>query len=237
MALTPRTFQNVQADVPLQDLRARTPINQALQYLADISAEIDTEIAAEIAAAIALLKATANTWTAAQTVSLTTAGNVFAVLSTDAGAAPVGIEGYKNSATPAANDQVFILEGYGEDSAGNKQLYGAVDVSIADTTSTTERGQVRLLPVVAGASVAALGASDGVIVGSPTGTFKGIGTLNLDNGLYKDGTQVVSDRRTGWSATTGTELRTNFGDASLSDTSQALRALIVDLKAHGLIGS
>lgn len=49
--------------------------------------------------------------------------------------------------------------------------------------------------------------------------------------------QVVAGRRTGWSATTGTEIRTNFGDASLSDTSQALRALIVDLKAHGLIGA
>ncbi len=58
------------------------------------------------------------------------------------------------------------------------------------------------------------------------------------SGVYSvDGSQVLSNRRTGWAATTGTELRTNFGDASLSDTSQVLRALIVDLKAHMMIGA
>lgn len=55
----------------------------------------------------------------------------------------------------------------------------------------------------------------------------------LDTG----GDQVITTRQTGWSTTTGTEIRTNFADASLSDTSQALRALIVDLKAHGVIGT
>lgn len=65
------------------------------------------------------------------------------------------------------------------------------------------------------------------------GTF-----VNLSGTSFRiASTQVVGARRTGWSATTGTELRTNFGDASVADTSQALRALIVDLKAHGLIGA
>lgn len=64
-----------------------------------------------------------------------------------------------------------------------------------------------------------------------------IGTVNTSEHYLVDSTQVVINRQTGWSATTGTELRTNFGDASLSDTSQALRALIVNLKTHGLIGT
>jgi len=66
------------------------------------------------------------------------------------------------------------------------------------------------------------------------------GGLNLSNAsadLQIASTQVVTARQTGWSATTGSELRTNFGDASLADTSQALRALIVNLKTHGLIGT
>lgn len=54
MVVATRTFQNVQANVPLQDLKARTPINQALQYLSGtLQADIDTEIAAQLAAFIA----------------------------------------------------------------------------------------------------------------------------------------------------------------------------------------
>ncbi len=62
---------------------------------------------------------------------------------------------------------------------------------------------------------------------------------NLSSGkvLKVNGTQVLTARQTGWAATTGTLLRTDFGDASLSDTSQALRALITDLKTHGVIGA
>jgi len=63
------------------------------------------------------------------------------------------------------------------------------------------------------------------------------GVLSIGGVLNVSAVQVVSTRRTGWSATTGSEIRTNFGDASLTDTSQALRALVVDLKAHGLIGA
>lgn len=62
---------------------------------------------------------------------------------------------------------------------------------------------------------------------------------NLPSGKYLAvaDVQVTTARQTGWAATTGTLIRTNFGDASLSDTSQALRALITDLKTHGLIGA
>jgi hypothetical protein len=64
---------------------------------------------------------------------------------------------------------------------------------------------------------------------------------NIDNaGVYKVlTTQVVSARQAGWSASTGTSLRTGFdtATATTSQIAQTLKALIDDLTTHGLIGS
>lgn len=70
-----------------------------------------------------------------------------------------------------------------------------------------------------------------------SGIVHAVQDINTSGSFKVDGTQVLTNRQTGWSATTGTLLRTNFGDASISDTSQALRALITDLKSHGSIGA
>jgi len=82
--------------------------------------------------------------------------------------------------------------------------------------------------------------------------------LNLETGvvLKAAGTQVVSTRRTGWSAWTGTASRLSYGshlsqtisnpptqtqvqniDNSLVSVTQAMKALLDDLIAHGLIGA
>lgn len=77
-----------------------------------------------------------------------------------------------------------------------------------------------------------------LMASNATTRFLGMNGIPLQAGYSSNAPlQVVSTRQTGWSATTGTLLRTNFGDASLSDTSQALRALITDLKTHGIIGA
>lgn len=65
------------------------------------------------------------------------------------------------------------------------------------------------------------------------------GNLNFSSGvLQAGGTQVVSTRRTGWAAWTGTATRTTFatGTATLANVAEALKALMDDLTAHGLIG-
>lgn len=64
-----------------------------------------------------------------------------------------------------------------------------------------------------------------------------VSKVDATDAYYVDDTQVVKNRRTGWAATTGSLIRTNFDDSSLTATSQALRALITDLKAHGLINT
>ena len=68
----------------------------------------------------------------------------------------------------------------------------------------------------------------------------GTGTLNLDNGLYKDGLKVVDSRVTGWGAATGTATRTAFAtgpSVTLQQLAERVKALVDDLIAHGLVGT
>jgi len=72
------------------------------------------------------------------------------------------------------------------------------------------------------------------------------GTINLSNNAGTDftamqfaGTQVLTTRRTGWGAPTGTATRTAFatGSVTLEQLAERLKALIDDLTTHGLIGT
>lgn len=57
--------------------------------------------------------------------------------------------------------------------------------------------------------------------------------------IQLNATRVVTSRRTGWAAATGTASRTSFDTASAStvQVAERLKALIDDLIAHGLIGA
>jgi len=65
--------------------------------------------------------------------------------------------------------------------------------------------------------------------------------LDLRNSavLQSGGTQVVSSRKTGWTAATGTPSRATFDVATVTTTQLAARvaALLDDLISHGLIGT
>jgi hypothetical protein len=54
-----------------------------------------------------------------------------------------------------------------------------------------------------------------------------------------DDTQVVTNRRTGWAAPTGTATRTTFATSTVTTAQLAerVKALIDDLTTHGLIGA
>lgn len=72
-----------------------------------------------------------------------------------------------------------------------------------------------------------------------------IGNLNTDsncniNGVYEvDGTQVMTNRRTGWGTPSGTADRATFDTATitLEELAQRVKALIDDGLAHGFIGA
>ncbi len=80
---------------------------------------------------------------------------------------------------------------------------------------------------------------NGVIIGAPTGGAQGVGTLNLDNALYKDGVQVVSDRVTGYGDPFGALSRATISVTTVTTAAlaQFVKAMYTDLKAHGLLGN
>lgn len=67
------------------------------------------------------------------------------------------------------------------------------------------------------------------------------GGLNLGNTrtVSVAGTQVITSRRTGWGAPTGTATRTTFatGTVTTAQLAERVKALIDDLISHGLIGT
>lgn len=83
------------------------------------------------------------------------------------------------------------LRVFGNDSAGNETFYAGIEFVIADNTDASEDGRINLNTNVAGAGGAAqMQLADGVIVGSPTGSFKGAGTINA-TAVYDDNTLLT----------------------------------------------
>lgn len=123
-------------------------------------------------------------------VSLGSGGSL-TLTSTDAGATDGPVVNLdRNSASPAANDEIGQINFFGRDSGSNSTNYGSLDCIIIDPTDTSEDGNVRLVAVVNGAPTAALQAANGVLIGSPAGGFKGTGTLNASN-LHVAGDRII----------------------------------------------
>lgn len=83
--------------------------------------------------------------------------------------------------------------------------------------------------------VDSIGISDG---GSDMLTISS-GTLDITGTYLIDGSQVVSNRQTGWAAPTGTATRTTFATTTVTteQLAERVKALIDDLTSHGMIGS
>jgi len=66
-----------------------------------------------------------------------------------------------------------------------------------------------------------------------------LAAITKDGYLKVGANQVVSTRKTGWTAPTGTPTRTTFDTATvtLPQLAERVKALVDDLQAHGLIGS
>ncbi|HVQ43350.1 MAG TPA: hypothetical protein VMT30_00065 [Candidatus Saccharimonadia bacterium] len=161
-------------------------------------------------------------------------------VSTDASAsAGPFINLFRNSASPAANDLIgsFLWQARNSTPATINaiQLAG----TLLDPTAGSEDTQLDLTLFVAGATSAAMSWANGVTIGAPTGGFQGAGTLNMDNAIYRDGTQVVATRVTGWNAPGAGATRGTFNvaGATAATCAGAIAGLIEDLRSHGLIGT
>lgn len=180
------------------------------------------------------------TMNAAQTIALAGTGAALTLRSSDstATAAP-DFTLDRDSNSPAAADTIGRVIWNGRDDGGASQVYGVIDVLLRDVSAGSEDASMRVFTTVNGATTVTAQFSDGMIIGAPTGSFQGAGTLNLDNALFRDGTQLLSVRVTGWSDPFGAVSRAVISTttATTNQVAQALAALITDLKSHGLIGT
>lgn len=147
-----------------------------------------------------------------------------------------------NSANPAASGILRLANnevGVAYRNAANSGDVAALNVGPSNEVQVGGGGAASVRLGTAGGNILICTDGGGVQIGSPTGGDKGAGTLNLTS-LFVSGTQVVSSRRTGWTAWTGTADRTTHnadGPATVTQLGQALKALVDDLIAHGMIGT
>lgn len=92
----------------------------------------------------------ANTFTAAQTITLT--GTNLSLRSTDAGATGPALEFYHNSASPAAGDIIGVINFFGNDSAAAVTAFGAIHAHIVDPTDGSEDGSFEFHLLTAGST-------------------------------------------------------------------------------------
>jgi len=166
-----------------------------------------------------------------------TAGRTFDALgmtltSTDAGAtaAPL-LDLYRDSATPAASDTLGEIEFNGEDSAGNKQLYGLIHGSILSPTSGAEQGQLHFETATGGAS------TEKMIIGTSNLVINEIGAVfnvriegDTDANLFF--TDATNSRIGIGTISPSTKLDIVGGDARIDNGN-----LVLGTSAKGLIDS
>lgn len=110
---------------------------------------------------------------------------------TDAGAsAGPQINLVRDSASPANGDTIGQIRFLGEDSASNSDPYAYIFASIVDPLSGSEDGTLQFGTAVAGAFATRGYFQAGLIVGSPTGADKGVGTINA-TAVYDDNTLLT----------------------------------------------
>jgi len=123
-------------------------------------------------------------------------------------------------------------------SAPNLTLGGPLAVADGGTgasSAAAARGNLGL------GSIATQSAGGVAITGGTVSGLTGLavaGDADVSGDYRVDGVRVVSNRRTGWAAPTGTASRATFetSGATVGQLAQRLKALIDDLTAHGLIG-
>jgi len=112
-------------------------------------------------------------------------------VSTDAGAT-VGPSHdlYRNSASPAAADEIGSCDFNGNNVTPAKTLYARIKAVISDATAAAETGYLAIQARISGALTTIMTIAAGVQIGAPTGGDKGAGTINA-TGVYVSGVALA----------------------------------------------
>lgn len=96
---------------------------------------------------------------------------------------------YRDSASPAASDQLGRFSMRGNNSAGEVVIYAFVGGEIVDPTDGSEDGGLLVQTIVAGTLATRMSVRNGAYMVGATGGDQGAGTLNAV-GLYQQGVKV-----------------------------------------------
>lgn len=133
----------------------------------------------------AALVASANVFTADQTIQSTDAG---------AGAAP-NLNLDRFSASPAASDVLALLRFLGRSSTAVQREYAGILANILDPTNASEDARLDLRTIVNGVAAARFSVGQGIWTPNATGGDKGLDTANL-SALYANGLRIKDNRIT-----------------------------------------
>lgn len=97
----------------------------------------------------------------------------------------------RDSSSPAASDLIGLFAFQGRDSSANIQTYGKMGGIISSPTAGSISGLYNFALNISGGFQNVMQLSSGVVVGSPTGGFKGLGTLNAQSGVYNNNTALT----------------------------------------------
>lgn len=113
---------------------------------------------------------------------------------TDAGAAEhVGLDLFRDSATPAANDLLESITWSGRSSTAVQRVVAKILAKLLDASNTSEDAELHLSTIVAGTLTDVMILGQGVQVGAaPTGGDEGAGTINVATRYYMAGSPMLA---------------------------------------------
>lgn len=102
-----------------------------------------------------------------------------------------GIDLYRNSSSPGANDVLHNIRSAANNTTPAKTTYGIIRAIARAVTAGAEYGAYQIQTAVNGTVATRVEIAQGVQIGSPSGGDKGVGTLNA-TAVYDDGSLVTS---------------------------------------------
>ncbi len=98
----------------------------------------------------------------------------------------------RDSASPADLDVLGITKYQGRNDAGQVVDYATIVATAVDVADGTEDGRLAIQTIVDGTVTSIMRFQNGVTIGSPDGSFKGVGTMNVDVDIFKDNTAYAN---------------------------------------------
>ncbi len=136
-----------------------------------------------------------------------------------------------------ANNNIGSYAFQSDNSTGASVIYSRSACRVVDNTDSSEDGQYEVYTYQSGSELRPFFAWKGLVVGGAGD--KGFGTMSIESDYYSNNERVLGSRISGWVTPSGASSRVGYDTATATtqEVAEALKALIQDLKTHGMIGT